>query len=140
VSTLHFLKKESKGMHKVIQLISNFLYNKNMPRFMKVHVHWMNLMKNQIIQKCQSLEIFKERVARQRICFKNYLTKKLCSMDSKYLALGVGHYVGNNLAKKHVWLSIEIQFGNFYIFGYKPKYSYQIMYECENSPLSHELS
>jgi hypothetical protein len=27
---------------------------------MKVHVHWMNLMKNQIIQKCQSLEILKE--------------------------------------------------------------------------------
>jgi hypothetical protein len=44
----------------------------------------------------------KERVARQRIRFKNYLTKKLCSMDSKYLALGAGHYVGNNLAKKHV--------------------------------------
>ncbi len=28
----------------------------------------------------------------------------------------------------------------FYIFSYKPKYSYTIMYECENSPLSHELS
>jgi hypothetical protein len=27
-----------------------------MPHFMKVHVHWMNLMKNQIIQECQSLE------------------------------------------------------------------------------------
>ncbi len=32
-------------MHKVIQLISNFLYNKNMPPFMKVYVHYMNLMK-----------------------------------------------------------------------------------------------
>jgi hypothetical protein len=60
-------------------------------------------------------------------------------MDSKYLTLGSGHYVRNNLAKKHVWLSIEIHFGIFYIFGYKPKYSYQIMYECENAPLSHEL-
>jgi hypothetical protein len=28
----------------------------------------------------------------------------------------------------------------FCVFGYKPKYSYTIMYECENSPLSHELS
>jgi hypothetical protein len=35
-------------MHKIIQLISNFSYNKNMPLSMKVHVHWMNLMKNQI--------------------------------------------------------------------------------------------
>jgi len=25
-------------------------------------------------------------------------------------------------------------------FNYKPKYSYTIMYECENSPSSHELS
>ncbi len=32
-------------MHKVIQLISNLLYNKNMPPSMKVYVHYMNLMK-----------------------------------------------------------------------------------------------
>ncbi len=55
-------------MHKVMQLISNFLYNKNMSLFMKVHVHSMNLMKNQIIQKFQSFEM-KEMVARQRIHF-----------------------------------------------------------------------
>jgi predicted membrane-bound dolichyl-phosphate-mannose-protein mannosyltransferase len=28
----------------------------------------------------------------------------------------------------------------FYIFGNKPKYSYTIMYECEKSPITHELS
>ncbi len=33
-----------------------------MPPSMKVHVHCMNLMKNQIIQKFQSLEILKERI------------------------------------------------------------------------------
>jgi hypothetical protein len=43
----------------------------------------------------------------------------------------------NILAKKHVWLSIETHFG---IFGYKPKYSYTIIYECENSSPPHELS
>jgi hypothetical protein len=31
---------------------------------MKVDVHWMNLMKNQIKQKFQSFETLKERVAR----------------------------------------------------------------------------
>jgi hypothetical protein len=62
-------------MHKVIQLISIFLYNKNMPPSMKVHVHWMNVMKNQIIQKCQNLEILKERVAKQKTHFFNHLTK-----------------------------------------------------------------
>jgi hypothetical protein len=33
-----------------------------MPPSMKIHVHWMNLMKNQIIQKFQSLEILKKRL------------------------------------------------------------------------------
>jgi hypothetical protein len=46
-----------------------------MPPFMKVHVHWMNLMKNQIIQKFQSLEILKESIASQKTHFKNHLTK-----------------------------------------------------------------
>jgi hypothetical protein len=78
-------------MHKIIQLISNFLYNKNMPLSMKVHVHWINLMKNQIIQKCQSLEISKERASRQRTHFLNHLTKTLCSMGSKCVALGASH-------------------------------------------------
>jgi len=62
-------------MHKVIQMISNFLYNKNMPPSMKVHVHWMNLMKNQIKQKFQNLENFKERAIRQRIHFQNHLIR-----------------------------------------------------------------
>ncbi len=58
---------------------------------MKVHVHWMNLMKNQIIQKFESLEILKERATRQRTHFKKHLIKKKCSMGSKCLALDVGH-------------------------------------------------
>jgi len=75
--------KESKEMHKVIQLFSKFLYNKNMTLFMEVHVHCMNLMKHQIVQKFKSLEILKERVAKKRIHFLNHLTKTLCSMGSK---------------------------------------------------------
>jgi hypothetical protein len=38
----------------------------------------------------------------------------------------------NNLAKKHVWLSIETHFGILWgilFSSYKPKYSYTIMYE-----------
>jgi hypothetical protein len=62
-------------MPKLIQLISIFLYNKNMPTSMKVHVHWMNFMKNQIIQNFQSLEILKERVARRKTHLKNQLIK-----------------------------------------------------------------
>jgi VanZ family protein len=78
-------------MHKMIQLISNFLYNKNMPPSMKIHVHWMNLMKNQIIQKFQNLDILKERAPRQKTHFLNHFIKQLCSMGSKYLALDASH-------------------------------------------------
>jgi hypothetical protein len=52
---------------------------------MKVYVHWMNLMKTEIIIKFQSFEILKERVTRQRTHFLNHLTKKSCSMGSKYV-------------------------------------------------------
>jgi hypothetical protein len=38
-------------MHKVIQLISKNLYNNIVALSMKIYVHWMNLMTNQIIQK-----------------------------------------------------------------------------------------
>jgi hypothetical protein len=61
-------------MQKIIHLISNFLCNKNMTPFMKVH--WMNLMKHQIIQKFQSLEILKEMATRQNTQFFNNLIKK----------------------------------------------------------------
>jgi len=74
---VHCFLKESKGMHKVIQLISNFFYNKNMPPSMKVHIHWMKLLKNQIVQKFQSLKILKERVVtREKTHLKNHLIKK----------------------------------------------------------------
>jgi hypothetical protein len=62
-------------MHKVIHFISNFLYNKNMTPSMKVHVHWMNLMKNRIKQEFQSLKMLKERATRQRIHLRNHLIK-----------------------------------------------------------------
>jgi hypothetical protein len=78
-------------MHKIIKLISKILYNINMPPFMKIHVHWMNLIKNQIIQEFQSLENLKERAIRQRIHFFNHLTKKVMFNMLKMLALGVGH-------------------------------------------------
>jgi hypothetical protein len=43
---------------------------------MKIHVHWMNLIKNQIIQKFQSFKTLKEQATRQMIHLKKYLAKK----------------------------------------------------------------
>jgi hypothetical protein len=56
-------------MHKIIQLISKFLYHKNMPLLMKVHVHYINLMKNQIIQKFQNLKIFEGKSRKEEDFF-----------------------------------------------------------------------
>ncbi len=64
---LHFKKNNQND--KIIQLISICLYNKNMSPSMKVHVHWVNLMKNQIIQKFQSFEIKKKRLQGKTLIF-----------------------------------------------------------------------
>ncbi len=47
-----------------------------MPLSMKIHVHWMNLMKNQIIQNFQSFEILNKKATRPRIHLKNHSIKK----------------------------------------------------------------
>jgi len=52
-------------------------------------------------------------------------------------------FAGNNLAKKMLDCQLKLILGFFEFFcnySYKPKCSYTIIYECENSPLSHELS
>ncbi len=54
---------------------------------MKIHVHWMNLMKNQIIQNFESLEILKERAEGKRFIFSPFGEKK-CSIGSKCLFFG----------------------------------------------------
>jgi hypothetical protein len=64
-------------------------------------------------------------------------------MGSKCLALDAGH-VQKIILPKNMFscpLKLILGFsGIFYVFGIKPKYSYTIMYECEKSPLTHELS
>jgi hypothetical protein len=44
-----------------------------------------------IIQKCQSLQNFKEKATRQMTHLKNHLIKKLYSMGSKCLASDASH-------------------------------------------------
>jgi hypothetical protein len=70
------------------------------------------------------------------------LTKELCSMGSKCLAWSASHMCRKKSCQKTclvVHWNVFLFLGNFCVFGYKPKYSYTIMYECENSPLPHEL-
>jgi hypothetical protein len=77
---------------------------------MKVHVHWVNLMKKKIIQKCQSIKILKEKATKQRTHFLNHFAKQKGSMV-KCLALGASLMCRT---KKHIWSTIEIHFGIFW--------------------------
>ncbi len=110
---------------------------------MKVHFHWMNLMKNQIIQKFQSLEILKERAARQKTHFKNHLIKNYVQWVQMSSFRCRSHLQEINMPKNMFGCPLKFIL-KFYkilcVSGMKPKYSYTIMYECEKSPLTHELS
>jgi len=110
-----------------------------MPPSRNVHVHWMTLMKNQNAQKCQN---FKKRVVRQRTHFLNHLTKKICSMGSK--CFRCRSHVQEIILPKNMF-SCPLKFilgcfGIFYISSYKPKFSYIVMYECENSGIVYAMT
>ncbi len=90
-------------MHKIIQLISNSLYNKNMPPFLKVHFHWMNLMKNQIIQKFQSVEILKERATRQKDSFFWPFDKKIMFNEFKMFSFRCKSYEQEIILSKNMF-------------------------------------
>jgi hypothetical protein len=102
-------------MHKVIQLISKNLYNNIVALSMKVYVHWMNLMTNQIIQKFQSLEILKEKVSTRRILFLNHLVRKLCSVGSKMSSFRCKHVHEIILLKNTFGYPLKLILG-FYMF------------------------
>jgi len=57
-----FLLKECKGMHKMLQLISNFLYKKPMLPFMQLHVHYLNLMRKKSHENFKVLKFWSNRL------------------------------------------------------------------------------
>ncbi len=123
-------------MHKVIQLISIFLYNKNMSLSMKILVHWMNLMKNQIIQKFQNLGILKERATRQKTHFKNHLIKKKMFNGFKMSSFRCRSHVHEIILLKNIFgcplKFILVIFGNFCIYGIKLKYHTKLCMDVKN--------
>jgi hypothetical protein len=82
------LLKECKGiMHKMMQLISNFFNRKNMLPFIQLYVCYVNFMKKKITWKFQSLEILKQRDAREMILLLNNLDIFLYPLGSNFQAL-----------------------------------------------------
>jgi hypothetical protein len=125
-------------MHQIIQLI--FLYNKNMAPSMKVY--WMNLMKNHT--KISKFLKFEGKGYKANDSFKKSFDKKIIFNGFKMFNFRCKSHVHEIILLKNMFdflLKLILGFyGIFCIFYYKPKYSHTIMYECENSPLSHEFS
>jgi hypothetical protein len=72
-----------------MQLILNFLYNKRCPYENTCSLDELDEKPNHT--KCQSFEILKEKTTCKILILQAIWQKKLCSMGSKCLALGVGH-------------------------------------------------
>jgi hypothetical protein len=110
---------------------------------MKVFVHEMNLMKNQIIEKFQKFWNFKGKGCKEKNSFFNHLTTKKMFNRFKMSSLRCRSHVQEIILPKNMFgyplKFILAIFGDFYIFSYKPKYSCTIMYECEKSPPPHQL-
>jgi len=75
----------------MMQLMSNFLYKKNMLPFMQLHVHYVNLMKKKITWKFQNIEILKQKAIREMIHLLNNLVTFLYPVGSNFLALNACH-------------------------------------------------
>jgi hypothetical protein len=91
VFKIHLRKKiiKRKAQNHIID--SNFsIQQKHIP-FYEHTCSLDELMKNQIIQNFQSFKIWKEKVTRQKDSFFKPFDKKICSMGSKCLVLGVSH-------------------------------------------------
>jgi hypothetical protein len=85
---------------------------------MKVHVHWMKLMKDQIIQKFQRFEILNKKLTRQRTHFKNHLIKK-CSMGFKVFNIRCRSHVKEISTPKNMFgcsLKFILGFLEFFTF------------------------
>jgi len=118
-------------MYKIIQLISIVFITKACPllwKYMFIRWTWWKIIlyKNfKIFWKferkgCKEKDLFFKPFD-QKIMFNGF---KMFSLRYEVTCVG-----GNNLAKKHICLSIETHFGIFCIFSYKSKYSCTIMYE-----------
>jgi hypothetical protein len=78
-------------MHKFIQLISNFLYKKNMPFYESTcSLDEIDETPNQT-KMSNSWNFETKGYKAKNWVFFNYLTKTLCSMGSKCLTLGASH-------------------------------------------------
>jgi hypothetical protein len=84
-----FFIKNSKRMHQMIQLISNFLTRKSCFPLCN-YIFIMSIWWNKFMWKFQSFKILRHRVKREWYLL-NHLSSFSCALGSKNLALDVGH-------------------------------------------------
>ncbi len=114
-----------------------------MPPSLKVYVHYTLYEldeKPNYIKISKSLN-FEGKGYKEKEFSKKPFDKKIVFNGFKCLAWGVGHMCKKRSCQKTCLVVHWNSFLEFLgIFSYKPKYSYKIMYECENSSPPHEIS
>ncbi len=122
------------------------MYDINIPPFYENTCSLDELDGNQIIQKFQNLEVLKKKGAslKAKNSFYKRFDKKIIFNGFIMFSFRCKSHVHEILLLKNMFgcpLKLNLGFsGIFYIYSIKPKHSYTIMYECEKSPLTHELS
>ncbi len=128
-------------MYKIIRLISKKLYNKKCPLLWKyIFIGW-TWWKTKSYKNFKVLKFWRKGVQGEGLNFFYHLIIKKFNVF-KVSNFRCRSHVQEIILPKNMF-SCPLNFiwgffGIFCIFNYRPKYWYTIMYECENSPLSHE--
>ncbi len=124
-------------------MISNILYNKNMPPSM------FTCSLDELDEKINHTKIskswnFEGKACKAKDSFFKPFHKKIMFDGFKMFSFRCKSHVQEIILLKNMFgcpLKLILGFfGIFCISSIKLKYSYTIMYECEQSPLTHELS
>ncbi len=129
-------------MHKIIQKISNFLYNKKHAFLWKYMFIGWTWWKTKLYKNFKVLKFWKKMTARKMTHFFTIWQKTMFNRF-KISNLKCRSCVEEIILPKNMFgCPLKFTLGisrNFCIFNYKPKYSYTILCECENSPTPHAL-
>jgi len=130
-------------MRKVIQLISNFFTRKTCTLLWKYMFTIWTWWRTKLYKIFKIFKFWKKKATRKKKKIST-IWKKIMFNGFKKTSFRCKLHVQEKILPKNMFscplkFIFEI-FGNFCISSCKLKYSFTIMYECENSPPTHELS
>ncbi len=138
---LHFLKRNQTECMKSYNWFYTFCTTKTCPllwKYMFIGWTWWKPNHTRISKSWN----FERKGRKAKDSFYEPFDKRIMFNGFKMSSFRCRSHVHEILLPKKMFgwpLKLILGFlGIFYIFGIKPKYSYKIMYKCEESPLPHE--